>query len=59
MNLAMLLNTIDAMEHITIINHNSRNIPYIGLKYKVNNIDYNSEVFAVYTVNGKITIEVC
>lgn len=59
MNLGNLLNVIDGTEHITIIHCNSRKEFYKGQKTNVNSVDYNADVTAIYTTDGKIVIEIC
>lgn len=58
MNLAMFLNVIDGMEEIKIKEANTLKTLYEGRKLDVKNVDYDAEVFAVYTVVGKINIEI-
>ena len=59
MNLAILLNVIDGTEYITIIHCNNRKELYKGQKTNVISVDYNSDVTAIYAVDGKIVIEIC
>lgn len=59
MNLATLLNVIDYEENISIIDYVSRKTLYKGVKLYVNKVDYNAEVFGVYTKDGDIIIEIC
>lgn len=59
MNLSTLLNAIDGTEDITIIQCNSRKELYKGQKAYVHDVNYNADITAIYTANGKMIIEVC
>ena len=58
MNLAMLLDVIDGLEEIRIKNYDTLKPIYEGKKYKVKDINFEAEVVVVYTVAGKINIEI-
>lgn len=61
MNLAMLLDVIDGLEEIKIKDYGTLKPIYEGKKYKiykVKDIDFDAKVAVVYTVAGKINIEI-
>lgn len=58
MNLAVFLNVIDALEEIKIKDTNTLKTLFEGRKFDVENVDYSAEVKGVYTVAGKINIEI-
>ena len=58
MNLATLLSVIDYEEQIKIIDYVDRNTIYKGMKYYTDkNVDFDANVFGVYTKDGYLTIE--
>ena len=60
MNLATLLNVMDFNENITIVKGNyTYKTLYNGIKYNVQNVNFDAEVIGLYTSDGKMVIEVC
>lgn len=58
MGIGAILDVIDGLEEIRIREAKTLKILYEGKKYKIKNVDLDAEVFAVYTVAGKINIEI-
>lgn len=61
MNLATFLNVIDGLEEIRIKEYATLKPIYEGKKYKiykVKDIDFDAQIQVVYTVAGKINIEI-
>lgn len=61
MNLATFLEVVDGLEEIKIKNYATLKPVYEGKKYKIykaKDIDFDAKVTVIYTVAGKINIEI-
>ena len=58
MNLATFLEVVDGLQEIKIKDYATLKPIYEGKKYKVKDIDFDAKVVVVYTVAGRLNIEI-